>query len=165
MEQGPVLYTNDIAAMLNGLVTSSNRTAIGANRMYRSERFPSTQHPIGRRTNQVVRSNSSVQSSADSVSNARSRYLELLSDSVSCRQGCNDGYEVPRNVPYRSTRGFNNGDRMPHCSSESSHSNVGNDDQSDVTDESCLADESVFSCTNPIQSGSSNSILPTQIND
>lgn len=139
--------------MLNDLVTSGNRSTIGGNRMYRSERFSSNQNRMGRHINQIVRSNSSVESSTDSVANTRSRYLQLLSDSIVCNQECNGGYEVPRNVHYGSTQRCrnSNGDRMPHCSSESSHSNVGNDDLSDLTDESCLANESVSSSnTDPI---------------
>lgn len=170
LEQGPVLYTNDIAAMLNGLVSPSNsrHTNIGASdRMHRSERFSSTREPSSRRnrsTISLVRSNSTVEGSVDCVSgNAHGRYLQLLSDYVIASQGCNDGYEVPRTVRYGSAQAFT----IANGSSHSSNSQVDNDDISNLTDESCLANDSVYasnsSRTNTIQSTVS-STMPSESN-
>lgn len=171
LEQGPVLYTNDIAAMLNGLVNPNRRqTNVGASdqTMHRSERFSSTREPSSRRinhsTNSLVRSNSTVEGSIDCASNAHSRYLKLLSDYVIASQGCNDGYEVPRTVRCGSAQAFT----IANGSSHSSNSQVDNDDLSNLTDESCLANDSVCasnsSRTNTIQSIVSDSTMPSELN-
>ncbi len=150
LEQGPVLYTNDIAAVLHGLV-NPNRPTVSGNRMRRLERCASVRDPRNRRIDHtsvsVVRSNSTIEGSTQSVGNAHGRYLELLSEPVICsHNNCNDGYEIPRNVRYGSAQVFTNSNGLLRRS-HSSNSQVDNDDLSDVTDESCLANESV--CASP----------------
>lgn len=168
LEQGPVLYTNDIAAMLNGLATSNSRHPVGANRANQSPRFSSVRESRSRRTNRspvsLVRSNSNVEGSVDSAASAHGRYLQLLSDYVIC--GPDHGYEVPRNIRYGSAQTFTNGDE---CSPHSSSSQVDNDDLSNLTDESCLANDSACasnsSRSNTIQSSVSVSTMPLEINN
>lgn len=162
-----MLYTNDIAAMLNGLVNPNSRQTnpSASDRMIqRSERFSSTREPSSRRNNRVatslVRSNSTVEGSVDCASHGR--YLQLLSDYV-IGQGCNNGYEVPRTVRRGSEQVF----PIANGSSHSSNSQVDNDDISNLTDESCLANDSLYasnsSRTNTIQSTVSDSTMPSDL--
>ena len=167
LEQGPVLYTNDIAAVLHGLM-SPNRPNLAGDRIHRLERCSSVRDPITRRIGRpsisVVRSNSTVEGSTQCVGNAHGRYLELLSDPVICSH---DGYEIPRNVRFGPGCFTNPNGVLQRC--HSSNSQVDNDDLSDVTDESCLANESVCASpslrTNPILSTLSVSTMPSDINN
>jgi hypothetical protein len=102
------------------------------------------------------------------MASAHGRYLELLRDPViyHSSHGCNGGYEVPRNIRYESRQIFTDANELlPR--SHSSNSQV-DDDLSDVTDESCLANESVCasipSPTNTIHSTFGVTTMPSEMN-
>ena len=173
LEQGPAIYTNDIAAVLHGLVNPDVSQTISVNNvaLHRLERCSSVQNPSGRHIGppiSIVRSNSTTESSAQSMTSANSRYLELLRDPViyNSSHGYNGGYEVPRNFRYGSRQIFTDGNALLHRS-HCSTSQVDNDDLSDVTDESCLANESVCasipSPTSTIHSTFSVSTMPSEM--
>ncbi|KAK4016061.1 hypothetical protein OUZ56_031022 [Daphnia magna] len=172
LEQGPTLYTNDIAAVLHGLVSRPNtRHSSSGNRTHRVERCSSVRDSRGRQHNanpsiSIIRSHSTIEGSTQSVASARGRYLELLGDTVVCGHGCSDGYEVPRNISYESSSQMFTDALLQR--SHSSNSQVDNDDLSDATDESCLANESVCasipSPTNTLISTLSASTMPSEMN-
>jgi len=175
LEQGPAIYTNDIAAVLHGLVSGPiARQTIGVNNvLHRLERCSSVRNQRDRHIGpprSIVRSNSTTEGSTQSMASAHGRYLELLRDPViyHSSQGCNDGYEVPRNIRYGSRQIFTDANELL-TRSHSSNSQVDNDDLSDVTDESCLASESVCasipSPTSTIHSTFSVSTMPSEMNN
>lgn len=174
LEQGPALYTNDIAAVLHGLVSRPNiRHSSNVNKTHRPERCSSVRDRRERQHNanpsiSIIRSHSTIEGSTQSVASARGRYLELLGDTVVRSNSCSDGYEVPRNIRYgSSTQMFTDANELLQRS-HSSNSQVDNDDLSDATDESCLANESgcasIPSPTNTLISNISASIMPSEIN-
>lgn len=130
LEQGAVLYTNDIAAVLNGLVCSDTKES--QNRSHGLEKCSSGRvKRIGQPSVSVLRSNSITEGTRLSVAHGHDRYLELLSDSGICIPGCNGGYEVPRNecVPLHTST--SNRLQTPNSSSSA----IDNDNSSALTDD------------------------------
>lgn len=99
LEPGAALYTNDVAAVLNGLVATPNRRPT-LDRCRSARESNRNRAEINRMSDRLLtRSNSMTGGPAETTRN--DRYLELLSDSLSCSSSrCNDGYEMPRYAPY-----------------------------------------------------------------